>query len=59
MAATRRDALLTLIGVPLMLRQATAAGWQASRETELIVCGWDEVFAPVSRATTCTPEPVE
>jgi hypothetical protein len=44
MSTTRRDALLSLIGVPLMLRQATSAGQQANRETELIVCGWDEVF---------------
>ena len=44
MSTTRRDALLTLVGVPLMLRQAAAAGRQAGRETELAVCGWDEVF---------------
>jgi hypothetical protein len=43
MSTTRRDALLTLIGVPLTLRHATAAGRQAG-ETELAVCGWDEVF---------------
>jgi hypothetical protein len=44
MSTTRRDALLTLLGVPLMVCPATAAGRQASGETELIVCGWDEVF---------------
>ena len=43
MSLTRREALLTLIDVPLLLRQATAAGRQAG-ETELAVCGWDEVF---------------
>ena len=44
MPTTRRDALLTLIGVPLMVHQATAAAQHASRDTELAVCGWDEVF---------------
>src|SRR6185503_12299931 len=37
MLLNRRDALLTLIAVPLAARQA-------SREAELVVCGWDEVF---------------
>jgi hypothetical protein len=40
----RRDALCTLIAVPLAGLQCGAAEQQASRETELIVCGWDEVF---------------
>ena len=44
MFLNRRDALLTLIAIPLAARQSAAAGRQASRETELIVCGWDEVF---------------
>src|SRR5688572_10243783 len=44
MLLNRRDALLTLIAVPLAARQAAAAARQGSRETELIVCGWDEVF---------------
>jgi hypothetical protein len=44
MLLNRRDALLKLIAVPLAVRQAAAAAQQASRETELIVCGWDEVF---------------
>ncbi len=44
MLLNRRDALLTLIAVPLAARQSAAAGRQASRESELIVCGWDEVF---------------
>jgi hypothetical protein len=39
----RRDALLTLIAAPLAGLRSTKAG-QTSRETELIVCGWDEVF---------------
>jgi hypothetical protein len=37
MLLNRRDALLTLIAIPLAARQA-------SREAELVVCGWDEVF---------------
>jgi Family of unknown function (DUF6528) len=40
MLLNRRDALRTLMAVPLAARQSTAP----SRETELIVCGWDEVF---------------
>src|SRR5687768_2666290 len=44
MPTTRRNALLTLIGVPLMVHQARAAAQHASRDTELAVCGWDEVF---------------
>jgi Family of unknown function (DUF6528) len=44
MVLNRRDALLTLIAGPLAgLRSAAAAG-QPTREAELIVCGWDEVF---------------
>jgi hypothetical protein len=42
MSINRRDALLRLIAVPLAAGQA--AGGQTSGETELIVCGWDEVF---------------
>jgi hypothetical protein len=44
MSLNRRDVLLTLIAVPLAGRQSAKAEEQASRETELIVCGWDEVF---------------
>jgi hypothetical protein len=40
----RRDALRTLIAVPLAARHSVPAARQPSRETELIVCGWDEVF---------------
>src|SRR5688500_17429583 len=40
----RRDALLTLIAVPFAAGRSAAAGRQVSRATELIVCGWDEVF---------------
>jgi hypothetical protein len=43
MAMTRRAALKTMIAVPLSPRLAAAAR-QAPTETELIVCGWDEVF---------------
>ena len=43
MAMTRRDAVKTMIAVPLSARVPAAAG-QAPREAELIVCGWDEVF---------------
>ena len=39
MFLNRREALRTLIAAPLAARQSLAAG-----ETELIVCGWDEVF---------------
>jgi hypothetical protein len=38
----RRAALLALIGVPLARRSASAS--QDSGESELVVCGWDEVF---------------
>jgi uncharacterized protein DUF6528 len=44
MPITRRDALQKLISAPLSARAAWAAGPQAPSETELIVCGWDEVF---------------
>jgi hypothetical protein len=44
MLLNRREALLTLIAVPLTARQSTAAERQVSGEAELIVCGWDEVF---------------
>ena len=44
MLLNRRDALLTLIALPLAARHSAAAERQASRETELLVCGWDEVF---------------
>jgi hypothetical protein len=44
MSLNRRDALLTLIALPLAARRSAAAPRQASRETELLVCGWDEVF---------------
>ncbi len=44
MLLNRRDALLTLMAVPLAARQSAAGRRQPSRETELIVCGWDEVF---------------
>jgi hypothetical protein len=42
MRIRRRDALLTLLTAPLAARAAAAS--QAPRESELIVCGWDEVF---------------
>ena len=38
----RRDALLTLLALPLAARPGAAA--QSPREAELVVCGWDEVF---------------
>jgi hypothetical protein len=41
MPITRRDALLSLIAAPLAARSAAR---QSPRESELIVCGWDEVF---------------
>jgi hypothetical protein len=44
MLLNRRDVLLTLIAAPLAARQSAAAGRQAAPETELLVCGWDEVF---------------
>ena len=39
----RRDALRSLIAAPFTLLR-TASARQAPRESELIVCGWDEVF---------------
>ena len=42
MLLNRRDALLTLVAVPLSARRPL--GPQEERETDLIVCGWDEVF---------------
>jgi len=44
MPITRRDALLTMLSAPLSARAAWAAESQGPPETELIVCGWDEVF---------------
>jgi PAS domain S-box-containing protein len=44
MPVTRREALLALAAVPLAARRSATAAQQASRETELIACGWDEVF---------------
>ena len=44
MPITRRDALLKMISAPLSARAAWAAEPQTPGETELIVCGWDEVF---------------
>jgi hypothetical protein len=42
----RRELLLTLVAAPLATRIAAGAVFarQATRETELILCGWDEVF---------------
>ena len=44
MNLNRRDVLRTLIALPLAGRQSAATGQQAPGETELLVCGWDEVF---------------
>jgi hypothetical protein len=44
MSLNRRDALLALIAVPLAGLRSPADGQPAARGTELIVCGWDEVF---------------
>jgi hypothetical protein len=44
MLLNRRDALLTLVAAPLAARRSAAGERQAARETELVVCGWDEVF---------------
>ena len=44
MPITRRDALLKMLSAPLSARAAWAAEAQGPRETELVVCGWDEVF---------------
>src|SRR5688500_483021 len=44
MLQDRRDALLTLLAVPLAAGRPISAALQGSREIELIVCGWDEVF---------------
>ena len=44
MILDRRDVLRTLIGLPLAARQSAAPASQSSRQAELIVCGWDEVF---------------
>jgi hypothetical protein len=41
LSITRRDALLTLLAAPLAARPAAQQG---PRESELVVCGWDEVF---------------
>jgi len=43
MALTRRDALVTLLALPLAARTVGAAR-QPPAEAELVVCGWDEVF---------------
>ena len=42
----RRDLLLTLLAAPLAARpsRASAPTQPAQQETELILCGWDEVF---------------
>jgi hypothetical protein len=44
MHLNRRDVLRTLIALPLAARPAAIPEQQASGQTELIVCGWDEVF---------------
>lgn len=44
MTLNRRDVLRTLIALPLAGRPSAAPEQQASGDTELIVCGWDEVF---------------
>ena len=44
MLQDRRDALLTLLAVPLAAGRPISAALQGLREIELIVCGWDEVF---------------
>lgn len=44
MILTRRDMLLALAVLPLAGRSFAAAARQAPGETELVVCGWDEVF---------------
>src|SRR5688572_10060064 len=43
MALTRREALVSLLALPLAARTVGAAR-QPPVETELAVCGWDEVF---------------
>ena len=41
----RRDLLLTLLAAPVAVRQSIdVAGLQGGSETELVLCGWDEVF---------------
>ena len=41
----RRELLLTLLAAPLAARRvAGAAATQGPQDTELILCGWDEVF---------------
>src|SRR5829696_2620291 len=42
MPVNRREALLTLIALPLTARHSASAGQPT--DSELIVCGWDEVF---------------
>ena len=44
MLLTRRHALRSLIAAPLAAHHALAFAQPAPRESELIVCGWDEVF---------------
>ena len=44
MLLNRRDALLALLAGPLAARTPSPAAGQAPPDTELIVCGWDEVF---------------
>jgi hypothetical protein len=44
MLLTRRHAVVALLGLPLAARTAVAAVRQAAADTELVVCGWDEVF---------------
>ena len=44
MSVNRREALLTLFAMPLAARHSVSAGQGTPSESELIVCGWDEVF---------------
>lgn len=44
MFMNRREALLTLVAMPLAARRSAATRQQTPREAELVVCGWDEVF---------------
>jgi hypothetical protein len=44
MLLNRRDALVALFAAPVAARTPSPAAGQGSPQTELIVCGWDEVF---------------
>src|SRR5688572_13974256 len=41
---SRRSALRSLIAAPLAVHHALVSAQPVPRESELIVCGWDEVF---------------